>query len=130
MHVNYLYNIIRINQKVDEEHKTIFGIDILIENILHFFLYEKIDSLLNNNLKEEQSFYDQRNILSSCLSDLSINYLNFSLHNLLFRKFLTLANVSEYFYEKSIKIVTTTVFACSSLCSIPIPFVELPLYYA
>ena len=127
---NEIYNIIRINQKVDEEHKTIFGIDILIEKILHFFLYEKIDSLLNNKLKEEQSFYDQRNILSSCLSDLSTNYLNFSLHNLLFRKFLTLANVSEYFYLKSIAIVTTTVFACSSLCSIPIPFVELPLYYA
>ena len=127
---NEIYNIIRINQKVDEEHKTIFGVDILIEKILHFFLYEKIDSLLKNNLKEEQSFYDQRNILSSCLSDLSINYLNFSLHNLLFRKFLTLANVSEYYYAKSIAIVTTTVFACSGSCLILIPFADLPLYYA
>ena len=127
---NEIYNIIRINQKVDEEHKTIFGVDILIEKILHFFLYEKIDSLLKNNLKEEQSFYDQRNILSSCLSDLSVNYLNFSLHNLLFRKFLTLANVSEYYYLKSIAIVTTYVFACSGSCSIPIPFADLPLYYA
>ena len=63
---NEIYNIIRINQKVDEEYKTIFGVDILIEKILHFFLYEKIDSLLKNNLKEEQSFYDQRNILLSC----------------------------------------------------------------
>ena len=108
MHVNYLF----------------------IEKILHFFLYEKIDSLLKNNLKEEQSFYDQRNILLRCLSDLSINYLNFSLHNLLFRKFLTLANVSEYYYFKSIAIVTTTVFACSSSCLIPVPFADLPLYYA
>ena len=130
MHVNYLYNIIRINQKVDVVCKTIFGIDILIEKILHFFLYEKIDSLLKNNLKEEQSFYEQRNILSSCLSDLSINYLKFSLHNLLFRKFLTLANVSEYYYAKSIAIVTTTVFACSGSCLIPIPFADLPSYYA
>ena len=133
MHVNRgeneIYNIIRINQKVDEEHKTIFGIDILIEKILHFFLYEKIDSLLKNNLKEEQSFYDQRNILSSCLSDLSTNYLNFSLHTLLFRKFLTLANVSEYYFTKSIAIVTTAVFACSSSCLIPFPFADLPLYY-
>ena len=40
---NEIYNIIRINQKVDEEHKTIFCIDILIEKILHFFLYEKIE---------------------------------------------------------------------------------------
>jgi uncharacterized protein (DUF697 family) len=97
---------------------------------LHFFLYEKIDSLLKNNLKEEQSFYDQRNILLSCLSDLSINYLNFSLHNLLFRKFLTLANVSEYYYAKYIEIVTTAVFACSASCLIPVPFADLPLYYA
>ena len=127
---NEIYNIIRINQKVDVVCKTIFGIDILIEKILHFFLYEKIDSLLKNNLKEEQSFYDQRNILLSCLSDLSTNHLNFSLHNLLFRKFLTLANVSEYYYAKSIAIVTTMVFACSGSCLIPIPFADLPLYYA
>ena len=127
---NEIYNIIRINQKVDVEHKTIFGIDILIEKILHFFLYEKIDSLLNNKLKEEQSFYDQRNILLSCLSDLSTNHLNFSLHKLLFRKFLTLANVSEYYYAKSIAIVTTAVFACNSSCLVPIPFADLPLYYA
>ena len=37
---NEIYNIIRINQKKDVEHNSIFGVDILIEKILHFFLYK------------------------------------------------------------------------------------------
>ena len=125
-----IYNIIRINQKTDEDHKTIFGVDVLIDKILHFFLYEKIDSLINNNLNSQQNFFQQRNCLLSCLSDLSINCLKFSLHNLLFRKFLTLADVSNYYYLKSISLVSAANFICCSSCLIPIPFVDLPIYYA
>ena len=125
-----IYNIIRINQKKDEDHKTIFGVDVLIDKILHFFLYEKIDSLINNNLNSQQNFFQQRNCLLSCLSDLSINCLKFSLHNLLFRKFLTLADVSNYYYLKSISLVSAANFICCSSCLIPIPFVDLPIYYA
>ena len=40
---NTIYKFIRINQKKDDEHNSIFGISILIEKILHFFLYEKIN---------------------------------------------------------------------------------------
>ena len=127
---NEVYNIIRINQKKDEGHKTIFGIDILLEKILHFFLYEKIKPLLQNNLNNEQNFIQQKNILLSCFSDLSSNYLTFSLHNLLFRKFLTLANVSDYFYRKAIALVTAANFLCCASCIIPIPFIDLPIYYS
>ena len=88
----------------------------LIEKILHFFLFEKTELLLTNELKEEQTFFQQKNILLSCLSDLSTDNISFSLHNLLFRKFPTLANVSDYYYEKSIKIVDTITFLCS--CSL------------
>ena len=125
-----IYNIIRINQKKDEDHKAIFGVDVLIDKILHFFLYEKIDSLINNNLNSQQNFFQQRNCLLSCLSDLSINCLKFSLHNLLFRKFLTLADVSNYYYLKSISLVSAANFICCSSCLIPYPFVDLPIYYA
>ena len=125
-----IYNILRINQKKDEEHKIVFGVDILIERILHFFLYEKIDHLLESDLGERQTFFQQRDILKSCLSDLSSNCLNFSLHELLFRKFITLADVSNYYYLKSISIVTTCNFACCSSCLIPIPFLDLPIYFA
>ena len=38
---NEIYNIIRINQKKDQEHPNIFGVDILIEKILHFFFLKK-----------------------------------------------------------------------------------------
>ena len=38
---NEIYNIIRINQKKDQEHQNIFGVDILIEKILHFFFLKK-----------------------------------------------------------------------------------------
>ena len=127
---NEVYNIIRINQKKDEGHKTIFGIDILLEKILHFFLYEKMKPLLQNNLNNEQNFIQQKNILLSCFSDLSSNYLTFSLHNLLFRKFLTLANVSDYFYRKAIALVTAANFLCCASCIIPIPFIDLPIYYS
>ena len=47
-------------------------------------------------MKEQQTFLQQSNILKSCLSDLSSDYLNFSLHCLLFRKFLTLADVGSH----------------------------------
>ena len=125
-----IYNFIRINQKIDDEHNSIFGINILIEKILHYFLYEKINELINNNLTEEQNFFQQKNILISCLSDLTSNYKNFTLHDVLFRKFLTLADVSNYFYTKSISFVALADFACGATCIIPIPFVDLPLYYS
>ena len=127
---NEIYNFIRINQKRDNEHELIFGIDTLIEKILHFFHYEKINELIKNNLKAEQNFFQQKNILVSCLSDLKINYKNCSLHDALFRKFLTLADVSNYFYAKSIGLVVVADFACASSCIIPIPFADLPLYYS
>ena len=125
-----IYNIIRINQKADKEKKIVFGLDVLIEKILHFFLFEKIEPLLTNELKEEQTFFQQKNILLSCLSDLSTDNISFSLHNLLFRKSLTLANVSNYYYEKSIKIVVAITFLCSCSCLIPIPIVDIPIYYS
>ena len=53
-----------------------------------------------------------------------------TLHEVLFRKFLTLADVSEYFYLKSITFVTIAVFSCSASCIIPIPFADLPFYYS
>lgn len=124
-----IYNIIRINQKKDVEHNSIFGVDILIEKILHFFLYKNLDELIENTLKDEQNFFQQKNILVSLLSDLTSNYKNFSLHDLLFRKFLTLADVSNYFYQKSISLVTAATFLSSASCLIPIPFVDLPIYY-
>ena len=130
---NEIYNIIRINQKKDKEHETVFGVDTLIDKILHFFLYDKINSLLNNNLNNNQDFFQQRNILQTnpnCMSDLSRNCKNFSIHELLFRKFLTLADVSNYFYAKSIGLVTAAHFICNGSCLIPIPFVDLPLYYS
>ena len=127
---NEIYNFIRINQKKDSEHDSIFGIDTLIEKMLHFFLYDKINELINNNLKAEQNFFQQKNILVSCLSDLKINYKNCSLHDALFRKFLTLADVSNYFYAKSIGLVVVADFACAGSCIIPIPFADLPLYYS
>ena len=125
-----IYNFIRINQKKDDQHNSIFGINILIEKILHFFLYEKINELIDNNLSVEQNFFQQKNILISCLSDITSNYKKFSLHDVLFRKFLTLADVSNYFYAKSIAFVTFAVFSCSASCIIPIPFADLPLYYS
>ena len=125
-----IYNIIRINQKKDDEHINVFGVDLLIEKILHFFLYGNIEPLLKNDLNEENNFLQQKNILKSCLSDLTSNCLKFSLHDLLFRKFLTLADVSKYFYAKSISIVATANFTCCGSCLIPIPFVDLPIYYA
>ena len=127
---NEIYNFIRINQKKDNEHELIFGIDTLIGKILHFFLYEKINELINNNLKADQNFFQQKNILVSCLSDLARNYKKFSLHDSLFRKFLTLADVSDYFYAKSIGLVGVADFACASSCIIPIPFADLPIYYS
>ena len=81
-------------------------------------------------MNEQQTFIQQRNILKSCLSDLSSNCLNFSLHNLLFRKFLTLADVSNYYYQKSILLVTSANLLCIESCLIPIPFVDLPIYYS
>ena len=51
------------------------------------------------------------------------------MHDLLFRKFLTLADVSNYFYQKSISLVTAATFLSSASCLIPIPFVDLPIYY-
>ena len=125
-----IYNFIRINQKIDDEHNSIFGINILIEKILHFFLYEKINELINNNLSVEQNFFQQKNILINCLSDLTSNNNQFTLHDVLFRKFLTLADVSKYFYAKSIAFVTIAVFLCSASCIIPIPFADLPIYYS
>ncbi len=127
---NEIYNFIRINQKKDDEYNSIFGIDILIEKILHFFLYEKLNELINKNLRVEQNFFQQKNILISCLSDLTSNYRNISLHDVLFRKFLTLADVSTYFYTKSIGLVATADFACATSCFTPFPFLDLPLYYA
>lgn len=127
---NEIYNFIRINQKKDNEHDLIFGIDTLIEKILHFFLYEKINELISNNLKTEQNFFQQKNILVSCLSDLKINYKNCSLHDALFRKFLALADISNNFYAKSIGLVVFANFACAGSCIIPIPFADLPLYYS
>ena len=127
---NEIYNIIKINQKIDPEHNIVFGIDILLEKILHFFLFEKMDALLNKELENKQTFFQQKNILLSCHSDLSSNYLKFSLHDLLFRKFLTLADVSDYYYQKSIAIVTFANFECSASCWIPTPFIDLPIYYA
>ena len=82
-----IYNFIRINQKKDDEDKSTFGINILIGKILYFFLYEKINELINNNLRVEQNFIQQKNILLSCLSDLTSNCRNFSLHDVLFRNF-------------------------------------------
>ena len=54
-----IYNFIRINQKKNDKHDSIFGINILIEKILHFFLYEKINELIDNNLSVEQNFFQQ-----------------------------------------------------------------------
>ena len=126
-----IYNFIRINQKIDVEHKTIFGVDILLEKILHFFLYEKLDELIKNDLKEDQNFIQQKNILASNLSDdLSSNFKKFSLHDVLFRSFSTLADVTNYFYRKSNSLVVAANFAVTSSCLIPIPFADLPLYYA
>ena len=78
----------------------------------------------------EQNFFQQKNILISCLSDITSNNNQFTLHDVLFRKFLTLADVSNYFYEKSIALVIISVFSCSASCIIPIPFVDLPIYYS
>lgn len=89
-----------------------------------------MDALLNKELENKQTFFQQKNILLSCHSDLSSNNLKFSLHNLLFRKFLTLADVSDYYYAKSIAIVTFANFECSASCWTPIPFINLPIYYA
>ena len=125
-----IFNFIRINQKKDDEHNSIFGVNILIEKILHFFLYEKLNEYINKNLRAEQNFVQQKNIIVSCLSDLTSNYRNLTLHDVLFRKFLTLADVSNYFYAKSIGLVATADFACASSCFIPIPFADLPIYYA
>jgi GTP-binding protein EngB required for normal cell division len=125
-----IYNIIKLNQKKDKEHDKLFGLEELIEKILHFFLYEKIDSVLNEKLNDQQNFYQQKNILSNNLSDLSSNYLNFSLHKIFFRKFSTLANVTEYYYLKSYGIISSTLFICCSSCLIPVPFIDLPIYYA
>ena len=125
-----IFNFIRINQKKDDEHNSIFGVNILIEKILHFFLYEKLNEYINKNLRAEQNFVQQKNIIVSCLSDLTSNYRNLSLHDVLFRKFLTLADVSDYFYAKSIGLVATADFACVSSCFIPLPFADLPIYYA
>ena len=125
------YNIIRINQKIDAEHRTIFGVDILLEKILHFFLYEKLDELIKNDLNENQNFNQQKNILTSSLSDdLSFDFKKFSFHNVFFRKFSTLADVSNYFYRKSISLVIAANFAVVGSCLIPIPFADLPLYYS
>ena len=41
-----------------------------------------------------------------------------------------MAEVSNYFYEKSITLVTIADFACASSCMIPIPFADLPIYYS
>ena len=126
-----IYNIIRINQKIDVEYRKIFGVDILLEKILHFFLYEKLDDLIRNILNEKQKFFQQRNILMSNLSDdLSSNFKKFSLHDVLFRKFLTLADVSNYYRAKSISLVAFADFVAVSSCLIPLPFADLPLYYS
>ena len=126
---NEIYNIIRMNQKIDNEHPTIFGIDVLLEKILHFFLYERINSLLESSLTGAQNFFEQREILCDCRSDITRNGSYVSLHNVLFRKFLTLANVSEYYERKAASIIASANFICCSSCLIPIPFVDLPIYY-
>ena len=48
----------------------------------------------------------------------------------MFRKFLTLANVSQYFYAKAIGLVCVANYSCCASCTIPIPFIDLPFYYS
>ena len=78
----------------------------------------------------ELNLFQQKNISINCLSDLTSNNNQFTLHDVLFRKFLTLADVSNYFYAKSIAFVTIAVFLCSATCIIPIPFADLSFYYS